>query len=91
MERTIKIIVSGRVQGVAFRYYTRKKALEIGLSGTVRNLPDGTVEIFASGPSERIAELISWTNEGSPAARVTGVDVKDWGIISDLDSFKIIR
>jgi acylphosphatase len=91
MDRTVKIIVSGRVQGVAFRYYTRQQALKIGVKGTVRNLPDGSVGIIASGPSELIGELIAWAHKGSPASRVTGVDVQEWGIKSDFDSFRIVR
>ncbi|NNF34700.1 MAG: acylphosphatase [Saprospiraceae bacterium] len=91
MERTVKIIVSGRVQGVAYRYYTREKALKIGLIGTVRNLPEGSVEIIASGPLELIEELISWAHQGSPASNVTGVDVQEWGIKSDFHSFNILR
>lgn len=91
MDRTVKITVSGRVQGVAFRYYTRRAALKIGVKGTVRNLVDGSVEIVASGPSELIGELIAWAHQGSPASRVTDVDVREMGIISDFQSFKILR
>lgn len=50
--------VRGRVQGVGFRWWVRARALELGLTGVARNLPDGRVEVVAEGPRERCAELL---------------------------------
>jgi len=47
----------------------------LGLSGWVRNLPDGRVEVVAEGPTDKLGTLISWCRQGPPAARVDGVDV----------------
>lgn len=66
--------VSGRVQGVFFRSSTQKQATQLGLSGWVRNLPDGRVEILAQGDSEAIEQLRSWLEVGPRHASVTDVE-----------------
>lgn len=68
-------IVCGRVQGVAFRYFTRERARELALGGWVRNLSDGRVEVHVEGPSEQVARFVEWLHKGPPAARVETVDV----------------
>lgn len=65
-----KYIVRGRVQGVWFRESTRRVAVKLGLSGWAINLPDGTVEVLASGEPEALAELEKFLREGPPNARV---------------------
>jgi len=69
--------VTGRVQGVAFRASTVERARESGLTGWVRNLADGAVELEAQGDEARITALLAWCAHGPPAARVTGVAVED--------------
>jgi acylphosphatase len=66
--------VHGRVQGVGFRWWSRAEARRLGLSGTVRNRPDGSVEIRARGPEEALASLRALLRQGPPNAQVTGVD-----------------
>ncbi len=66
-------IVHGRVQGVSFRYYTVQTARTLGLTGWVRNLPDGTVEVLAEGPCPPLEQLLAWLHEGSPSAVVKQV------------------
>lgn len=68
-------IVRGLVQGVAFRHHTKVRARELGLAGWVRNLPDGTVEVWAEGEADALDELHRWLRIGPPAARVAGVEV----------------
>ncbi len=68
--------VSGRVQGVYFRAETRSVASRYGLSGTVRNMPDGSVEIVAEGEHDALARLAAWARIGPPAAAVTGHTVQ---------------
>lgn len=70
---TIEIYVSGRVQGVFFRKYTRMKALELGLKGYVKNMPDGRVYILANGGASQIQVFQEWCRIGSPTSRVTEV------------------
>ena len=73
MER-LHIIVHGRVQGVGFRYHTRIEASRLGLTGYVRNLSDGTVEIVVEGSPQSLNQLIEWTRQGPPTAEVKQVD-----------------
>lgn len=69
-----RFLVSGRVQGVFFRAATRERALALGISGHARNLPDGRVEVLASGSPEALAALADWLEVGPPAARVERVE-----------------
>lgn len=78
MVRTATIRVSGIVQGVYYRYNTKEKADDLGLSGFVRNLPDGSVEAQAEGEEEEVKNLIEWCKKGPIGARVDRVDV-EWG------------
>ena len=72
----VTIIVHGRVQGVFYRDSTMRKARELGLAGTVRNLPDGTVQIVAQGSATALENLIRWAREGPPAAVVSDLEVE---------------
>lgn len=67
-------IVSGRVQGVCFRAGARQCALRLGLTGWVRNLPDGSVETRAFGAVAALQEYRQWLCSGTPAAQVSGLD-----------------
>ena len=70
------VFVSGKVQGVGYRYSTVEKASELGVSGWVRNLGNGSVEAVFEGTSEIVEEIIGWCYEGSSAAIVSKVDVE---------------
>ncbi|MGD1858295.1 MAG: acylphosphatase [Leptolyngbyaceae cyanobacterium] len=85
----IKITVCGRVQGVGFRYHTRKKAQELQLTGYVTNKPDHTVEIVADGPDERLAALVAWARVGPERANVKRVDIEDCLPVNRFDEFVI--
>lgn len=65
--------MSGRVQGVGFRHFTIRAARALGLRGTVRNVPDGTVEVRAAGPPERLESLRERLRQGPSAALVEGI------------------
>lgn len=67
--------VTGRVQGVGFRWFVRKTAAELGLPGSVRNAADGSVEVVAEGTEEALAHLERELRQGPPAARVDAVEV----------------
>jgi acylphosphatase len=66
--------VRGRVQGVGFRYTCLHEARLRGLSGWVRNTPDGDVEVWAEGPKEKLEIFLRWLRRGPPGARVDAVD-----------------
>lgn len=75
--RRIRAIVSGRVQGVAYRASTVAEARRLGIVGWVKNRSDGSVELEAEGPDDLVAALIGWCHEGPPAARVARVAVEE--------------
>ncbi len=69
--------IYGRVQGVGFRYYTQKKAQELGISGFVRNRPDGSVYIEAEGDAEALALFTGWCEVGPEWAHVRRVEKQE--------------
>ncbi len=75
MKRHLHLLVSGRVQGVFFRYSARERAEELELTGYARNLSDGRVEIVAEGEEPGLKSLLAWAHQGPPGAYVTGVEV----------------
>lgn len=84
-----RVLISGLVQGVNFRAYTRAAAKQAGVTGWVRNLPDGRVEAVFEGEPERVDQMVSWCRKGPSYSRVSHVDVheepptrefKDFGI-----------
>ncbi|MDP6628957.1 MAG: acylphosphatase [Candidatus Marinimicrobia bacterium] len=77
-ELSVKLIVSGKVQGVSFRWFTVQAAREMGLCGYAKNLPDGTVEVIAEGTKAGLESLIKKVKQGSPFSHVENVEV-DWG------------
>ena len=78
--------VSGRVQGVGFRFAARRRALELGLSGYARNLADGRVELLAQGEGARIDAFADWLQRGPPMARVDRVQ-REPADIAELTGF----
>lgn len=81
--------VSGQVQGVFFRDSTRGKAEQLGLTGWVRNLPDGRVEALFEGPSEKVREMVRWCKEGPSHAEVDNVDTEFEATRGDLKGFEV--
>lgn len=77
MKKRLHLWVSGRVQGVFYRANTEEVARRLGLTGWVRNLPDGRVEIVAEGEEDGLQKLIAWCRQGPPAARVSSVEVEE--------------
>lgn len=74
---TLAITVSGKVQGVFFRASTRDKAKSLGLIGFVKNQPDGSVYIEASGDAEKLKELVTWCHDGPSQAIVENVETSE--------------
>jgi acylphosphatase len=74
--KRVQVIVRGRVQGVYFRASARDRARQLGLSGWVRNCPDGSVEILAEGDKARLERFMVWCHGGPPGAVVTDLDIK---------------
>ncbi len=90
MKKSVSIKVIGVVQGVFFRKFTRQKANELGICGSVRNTPDGNVEIEAEAPAGPLAEFISWCHHGPEQAVVNKVEVAE-SPLKNFTSFEIRR
>lgn len=87
----VSVVVTGEVQGVFYRASTLEQAQRLCLTGAVRNLADGSVEIDAEGPRFKLEELVGWCRQGPPAARVDDVLVR-WGAFRDeFKTFMIAR
>ena len=83
----VRLLVSGRVQGVWYRASARDRAVELGLRGWVRNLPDGTVEAVAEGPQDGVQAFIDWCREGPRLAVVREVVVEHEQPTGEFDGF----
>ncbi len=77
MNKRLEAVVTGYVQGVSFRYYTRKEALRLGLTGWVANSPDGSVKVVAEGPQRQLGEFSRFLLKGPSHAHVEHVQA-DW-------------
>ncbi|HEY6299483.1 MAG TPA: acylphosphatase [Candidatus Binatus sp.] len=73
----LHLVISGRVQGVGFRFSAYDEAKDLALAGWVRNLPNGDVEIVAEGSRENLQMLAAWAHLGPPSAHITEVR-EDW-------------
>lgn len=83
------LLISGRVQGVCFRHYTRQTARANAVSGWVRNLPDGRVEAVIEGEPAAVEATIDWCRRGPDMARVDRVKVREEPTSGDFESFEI--
>ncbi len=72
-DKRLRVVISGKVQGVFFRAHTKRKAQQFNVSGWVQNLPDGRVEICAEGEEDAVKSLVAWARKGPPTASVTAV------------------
>jgi acylphosphatase len=85
----IHMWVSGVVQGVGFRYFTVRKARELGVSGWVRNTPDGRVEIVAEGENWQLENLVESVNTGPSSSSVSRVDVEEEKYQKEFNGFEV--
>lgn len=88
-ERTVEARVTGEVQGVHFRRWTNDQARSLGLSGWVRNEPDGTVKVHFTGGAEAVGTMIERLRAGPPMASVREVEVQDVDPIEADGEFRI--
>lgn len=83
------VYITGRVQGVNFRYYTRQQAARLGLNGWVRNLRDGRVEMVIEGLKPLVDQMLAWCDHGPSSARVDRIEVEWEGISERMNDFTI--
>jgi len=86
---TVRLIISGRVQGVGFRFSAYDEAKELALAGFVRNLHNGEVEIVAEGRRDRLKMLVAWAHVGPPSAHVTDVREELLDFTGEFTEFRI--
>ena len=86
-----KLYISGKVQGVSFRFYAHEQASSLGISGWVRNLTDGRVEMILAGDPLAVETMIKWAHKGPPTAEVVSVEVVDFKEPLPLEPFFIKR
>ena len=89
LKMDIRYTISGRVQGVGFRYYTCQQAQHLALNGYVRNLADGRVEAYAQGSEENLQVFRELLNEGPVGARVKEVTYQILSVKNDSDGFRV--
>ena len=89
MKKRGHFIISGRVQGVCFRIYTLEEARRLGVTGWVRNLRDGTVEVMAEGDEKALVDLEMWCRQGPSYAHVTDIQVTYTDAADEFDEFGI--
>jgi acylphosphatase len=88
--KRVQLIVRGRITGVFFRAATQREARRLGITGWVRNRPDGNVEILAEAEEDAIREMVSWAQRGPSAARVDDVDVRWRSYTGEFSDFRIV-
>ena len=81
--RRARVLVSGRVQGVGFRWHCRREASRNGVTGYIRNLDDGRVEAVFEGDEAAVARLVEWCRRGPPRARVDSVEVRELPVVGE--------
>ena len=83
------LFIQGRVQGVSFRYYTMQEARSLGLTGWVRNLWDGRVEVLLDGDEDAVEQMIKWCQQGPPPAVVENVEIAWEEPTAELNNFRV--
>ena len=91
MKKAAKIVITGTVQGIFYRGFVKKKADELELTGFVRNLEDGNVEIVVEGEKDSINKLVDFCKEGPEHSIIRGVKTEEQNWTGDFKEFKILR
>ncbi|MCK5831139.1 MAG: acylphosphatase [Methylococcales bacterium] len=87
--KTIHIVISGRVQGVYFRAFTKKQAIKHNITGTVLNTERGTVEIIAQAEQENLVHFVKWCHKGPLLAKVDNISITEYSTTEKFFFFKI--
>ncbi len=89
-QKRIQLVVRGRVQGVYYRATAQREAREHGLTGWVKNRPDGSVEMVVEGEEDDVKDFLSWAQQGPTTARVDKVETKWRSYTGEFASFRIV-
>jgi len=88
-QKRIHLVIRGQVQGVYFRASAQREARQLGLTGWVRNRPDGAVEVIAEGEEDQVKDLLNWSQRGPATARVDMVETRWRSYTGEFAEFKI--
>ena len=86
-QRAVQVVVTGRVQGVGFRWSALDRATALGVAGWARNLHDGSVEAWVEGPADAVAKMVEWLHEGPAWASVRHCKVTEHSPLGMSDFF----
>lgn len=89
MNIRVSVVVHGHVQGVAFRHYTFVRGRELGVTGWIRNLSDGSVAGLFEGDESAVRALVEWCRSGPPASRVERLDIRNEPYRGEFEDFII--
>lgn len=84
-----RVLISGRVQGVGYRYSLAELARELNITGWCRNLPDGRVEAWIQGSKDAVTQLLDWMDHGPPEAVIEHVDIENQAVLEPMLSESI--
>ncbi|MCI4625558.1 MAG: acylphosphatase [Candidatus Magnetoovum sp. WYHC-5] len=87
--KRVHLIIEGRVQGVYFRAFVKKNAIDLGVKGWVRNLPDGTVEVLLEGEKKALETLVGRCYKGPPASVVIHIQINWQPYVGEFSSFGV--
>jgi len=85
----VHVLISGRVQGVWYRAFTKQKAEQLGIKGWVRNASDGKVEAIFEGEENKIDQMIDWCYKGPPLAKIKDIEIKKQQATNAFEDFSI--
>lgn len=89
-QKRLHMIVRGRVQGVYYRATARREARQLGLTGWVKNRPDGSVECLVEGEEDDVKDFLSWAQHGPTTARVDNLETKWRSYTGEFADFRIV-
>ncbi|CAN5618217.1 acylphosphatase [soil metagenome] len=89
--RQVRLVVSGKVQGVFYRKFTRQMAMSLNVSGYVQNQKDGSVFVKACGAADQIQKLIDWCSKGPAAAIISKIDIEELPVTNEFFTFEVRR
>jgi acylphosphatase len=87
--KRVSIAAGGIVQGVCFRYYAQRKAEELGLTGWVRNVPDGRIEAVVEGDDGAVDRMVKWFRHGPPGAQVDEFNAREEPYRGEFNDFRV--
>ena len=90
MKKSIRLFITGSVQGIFFRQFVKDKADKFGVKGYVRNLEDGRVEIFIEGNKDNVEQMLNLCKQGPQHAQIRNIEEKPESF-QDFKEFKILR